>query len=385
MQELDVFRGIAILAVITIHATSSAVVTLEADSGMYWVYVAMNKLGWFAVPSFVFLSALVLTRRYQDGIGGFGQWSAYAKRRLSRVAVPYLVWSVLHNILAWSMGREFTPHRLIWLMVTGKSWAHLYFVALLFQFYAAFPILLTLFIRTGMAGAGPIWWVGAGAVIQAVFYVFQECVGPIYARTSLAPTFALFWFGGMAVGADYDRVVDAIRRNRRPVPVALALAVAGAVYVAVAAAPADVCDPVRVELARNVYAAICCPALIATAVGATRKGGRLALWLQVIGRASFGIYLVHPAILAGWRLVTFTGQPVLYHLGIVGGWVAALVGSLGIVALVRRSRWSWLVGGDRYVSYRQGVARHSLPAHRERMGGGAAPGVHCARRHGDRG
>lgn len=67
---LDLLRGIAILAVVTIHVTSYPVAFLSMDSTVYPLYFILNAASQFAVPAFLFLSSLVLFYRYDGGVQG---------------------------------------------------------------------------------------------------------------------------------------------------------------------------------------------------------------------------------------------------------------------------------------------------------------------------
>lgn len=65
IPQLDVFRAIAIIAVIAIHATSRTLAE-TLDTSLFHPFLFLNKFSQFAVPSFVFLSGFVLFYNYID-------------------------------------------------------------------------------------------------------------------------------------------------------------------------------------------------------------------------------------------------------------------------------------------------------------------------------
>lgn len=64
INELNITRALAILAVLLIHSTSTPVTTLSSDSKLYPFYVFFNIFPKFAVPVFIFLSGFVLFYNY---------------------------------------------------------------------------------------------------------------------------------------------------------------------------------------------------------------------------------------------------------------------------------------------------------------------------------
>ena len=95
----DVLRLIAILMVIGIHCSDPFNVSPEARANPeynFWgsIYGAFLRP---CVPLFVMLTGMLLLPVKQD-IGQF------YKKRLLRVAVPFVVWSLLYNLFPWMTG-----------------------------------------------------------------------------------------------------------------------------------------------------------------------------------------------------------------------------------------------------------------------------------------
>ena len=96
---LDVLRMLAILMVICIHSADPFNVTPEARSNPefnYWgsIYGSLLRP---CVPLFVMITGVLLLPVKMS-------MEAFYKKRLLRIAVPFLVWSVLYNLFPWVTG-----------------------------------------------------------------------------------------------------------------------------------------------------------------------------------------------------------------------------------------------------------------------------------------
>src|SRR5689334_12879602 len=65
LPQLDIYRALAILGVLHVHATSFA--TVDAiDSRFYYIINFLNIFFKYGTPSFIFLSSFVLFYNYAD-------------------------------------------------------------------------------------------------------------------------------------------------------------------------------------------------------------------------------------------------------------------------------------------------------------------------------
>jgi len=96
--EMDIVRSIAILAVVLIHTTADATMSLPKGSISQIIVFAVNEASQFAVPVFIFISGIVLFYRYYDSWDFKAlAWSFYRKR-IGSVLIPYLIWSFFYYI-----------------------------------------------------------------------------------------------------------------------------------------------------------------------------------------------------------------------------------------------------------------------------------------------
>jgi len=105
---VDVLRFIAIIMVIAIHCSDPFNVSPEARSNPdfnYWgaIYGSLLRA---CVPIFVMITGLLLLP-VKMNIGEF------YRKRLLRIAVPFLLWSVLYNLFPWITGVLGLPSTII--------------------------------------------------------------------------------------------------------------------------------------------------------------------------------------------------------------------------------------------------------------------------------
>lgn len=141
ITQINVMRVFAAFCIIAIHVTSGQ---LLKNSFAYFI----NQSGRFASPLFVIIAGMVLTyielKRPSPTIVYF------YKKRFMRVLLPYIAWSLIymlysarHDLYGFQWGHLFTllteafPQHLL----KGSAFVHLYFILIMVQLYALFPLL----------------------------------------------------------------------------------------------------------------------------------------------------------------------------------------------------------------------------------------------------
>lgn len=141
--ELDVLRGLAFLAVVLQHAMGVYVRKADiqiADAAMIGILFNFTK---FAVPSFVFVTGIVLFYNYYERL----DYCKFIRKRTVEIFIPYLLWTGIYEIYYNGV----PPISLIWLkefsknVVLGTESYHLWFIVMIFQFYLMYPVLLASF------------------------------------------------------------------------------------------------------------------------------------------------------------------------------------------------------------------------------------------------
>lgn len=120
INAIQIIRAIAIIAVVIIHTTPSGI-------GQVICRPFLN----FAVATFLFLSGY-LTKAEND------DWKAFYKKRITRVIIPYIIWSILCSLPAvYKKGIE----TLIINLVTANASAVMYYIFVYIQFVLLTPLL----------------------------------------------------------------------------------------------------------------------------------------------------------------------------------------------------------------------------------------------------
>jgi surface polysaccharide O-acyltransferase-like enzyme len=139
-DEIDYLRGFAILAVIAIH-TSACFTQVKNINLVVIINVIVDVFSHFAVPLFIFISGFVLSLKYK---GLFSQKIFYIKRAKS-VLPQYIIFStfyILLNVALSSINHNLKFPSIITIIfwfLTANSYYHLWFFALIIQFYIFYP------------------------------------------------------------------------------------------------------------------------------------------------------------------------------------------------------------------------------------------------------
>lgn len=141
-MEIDLMRGIAILAVIIIHV-SGHFTNIKHINGLMVTMAILDFFAHIGVPLFVFISGFVLT--LSTNKKSFNTKIFY-KKRLLRILPPYLFFSIayilLSSVVLKPIGINLPDIQAVFLkLCTASSFSHLWFIALIVQLYLVFPLL----------------------------------------------------------------------------------------------------------------------------------------------------------------------------------------------------------------------------------------------------
>jgi len=135
-SEIDIIRGIAILAVVIIHSCY-LLMKGDLDTNQILTLSFINNILRFTIPIFLFTSGLLL----KPFIWSKKNILKFYIDKLIRIGIPYIFISFVLWLIGYTEDKS-----LISLLVTGSAAVPLYFVPLLVQMYLLYPILD--FIRT---------------------------------------------------------------------------------------------------------------------------------------------------------------------------------------------------------------------------------------------
>lgn len=352
--DLEYLRGVAIIAVVLIHAVDPAVITGRAGA-LLLPYLALDVLAHVAVPLFVAVSGYVLMARHPPPVAA----GPFVAHRLGLLLPPYLVVSaavLLAGVLAG--GPVPSPLEVLVRLLTGTAAFHLWFVPLAVELALLYPWLAPPVRRAAIRGTVAPWLVlllpcSSAYFLGKALLFLAPLDWAVQAGLLQGLSFAgylVFFVAGMAAGArpqafDALLVRPALPRALALVLVALLLGVA---RFQAAAEP----SPVLLGLAALSFlvepaAYLLGAGLLVRAARDPRiaRHARLLSPLAWLGGASYGIYLVHGG-LVGLVIEALSGAGIamdslLYLPLVVGSLLALSAAVVGVAArLPGGRRWS---------------------------------------------
>ncbi|MGN7764303.1 acyltransferase [Paenibacillus sp. 22594] len=366
IPQLDIFRAVAIFAVIAIHATSRTLAE-TLDTSMFHPFLFINKFSQFAVPSFVFLSGFVLFYNYIDRPLSGKTLGKFYSRRLIYIILPYVVFSLMYFILkmtaghTWSMPLDEMARKLGKYLLTGTAYTHLYYIIIIIQFYILFPLMLWCLQKVRRLAA---WAPIIGLLLQWGFVLLNKYMTNHgywqLSKGSLAITYFSYFLLGAAIAVYYGPLKkwlilsrEGWRSGKGPGWIVLWVlwAAAGIIHVELwfnNYTKKTVINSLWYEGFSNLHALLSCIVLLQLSFLLYGTGKLLLSRMLIsIGACSFGIYLLHPALLFLYRKLPFHGGSLAYTAAIAGGWLVALLGSWLAVALIfRYVKPAWIVFGS---------------------------------------
>lgn len=118
---IQIFRALSIIAVVMIHTTPSG----------EWQVFCRPFIN-FSVATFLFLSGY-LTKIENDN------WFTFYKKRINRVIIPYVIWTILYSLLSIVSGSSILI--IAKNLITTKSAATMYYIFVYIQFVLLTPCL----------------------------------------------------------------------------------------------------------------------------------------------------------------------------------------------------------------------------------------------------
>lgn len=360
----DILKGIGITEVLAHHLLAVSMRKFAvAGSAEWWTYAVLNRFLHFAIPTFLFASALLLARSIASKERP--NWRTYLARRGQRTLWPYVVWSVLYLLFRVYIARIEEDQRTVSLalpivgsatvprvfgdpgevaewLAWGRAYFHLYFMSVLLQFSALFPLLFL----AGLRIRASFGIVLAGAFLaQAAIHFAQH-----QWRFLFGPGSTILWYivpviAGTFAGLHWRDWEENWRRWHRWV---LAVTAVGlAIYLPLSLAVLVGClvfSPVYNAAATAFTSGM---AILLLGLSSRLGDGRAGSLLARIGDFSLPLFLIHPLAmyLAGGPRLTahFNSLPLspIWYSAIVvaAAWIASVAltrGALGTLFFGRR-------------------------------------------------
>jgi surface polysaccharide O-acyltransferase-like enzyme len=328
----DALRVAGALAVVFLHVSGDgAAVIAKHPTATWWFCLTLEALSRWAVPIFVMVSGLLLLDPAKVETPG-----QFYKKRLHRIAIPMLAWSVFYLVWTWFYdGTHFSAGAALYKLVSGGAYFHLWFLVMLIGLYLCTPILrivvrgltkrqlwITTIVILALAMADAVARANADSDFT---FLFKFC-----------PFIGLFFLG---------YCLRDVPRGKNMVWIGAACWLGGAV-IAIASTYLLVyhCATGGWEVDNRLFLLQeeFCPGPLLMSIGVftmiaawyeSRKIPTASKLIQTLSAASLGIYLIHPCILClmytndidyTWH-TAFVGVPLMVTVGFIGATVATLI------------------------------------------------------------
>ncbi|MFC5701274.1 acyltransferase [Cohnella faecalis] len=344
INEINIVRAFAILAVLIIHATAGARSNVPWGSASSPFYITVNQLSTFAVPLFIMITGLVLFYRYYDN-WTWEQALTFYKKRIQYIVLPYLIWSIfyyVYNQAVYNHEVSFDIEALSQQLLWGRAGYHLYFMVIIIQFYAAFPLILTLFRKMRLSARKVI---GAGLLVQTVFYILHYWIGPFAHKAALMPNYFLVFCVGAAIGMSYQRFTELAGHLWWTFAASVAVGFTTVLIGLASRSGAHYWPPVYAVLF-NLYAILVGFSALWIAQKLDARASAASKLANAFGALAFGIYLIHPAVLTLWRQIYNPDpQQSVYHLYNLASLMIIIIVPWAVAKLIKQSKHHWLLFG----------------------------------------
>jgi peptidoglycan/LPS O-acetylase OafA/YrhL len=334
--EFEIFRAFAIIAVVLIHASSRGVTALDPASKSHMIFNFLNKISLFAVPSFIFMSGVVLFYTY------YSRWQVkdivpfYAKR-LKFIVIPYLVVSLLYYLFNQRLyygGINFQLKSFLNMLPWAEAGYHLYFIIIIVQFYLLFPVLLFLVKKYPLVKR---YFTLIGVGLFLLFYTVNTFYYSFPHRTSLCFTYFIYFFLGASIGMNYKAALAAVIRNRVLISLSTFLTGTGLALLYIRMDFGRIGSLYLFDFCFYAYGAFASLFLLWLSYVIDQKSSKLSSIMQNIGAHSFGIYLIHPALLGLYIMkVHIPGGPLIFFLNFIVSFIVAFGGAYIITVLIKK-------------------------------------------------
>lgn len=294
----DVLRALCCLVVVTLHAFIAA----ETQPGLDRSYEMAGLIGYqlslWATPLFAVLSGFVIFHSNRDTAEPVAFW----RRRLAVVAAPFLCWTVIYSLVHPEAGHPGKVALGVLLGLAGQR--HLYFVSMILQFYAVFPLLAAYCRRNSVRRLlAPALVVTLGHL--AFFSYAPAPGGPLGALWSFSDALLPGWLFYLVLGAALAEAPEMLLgfARRRPSAAWGLMAVgATALLAEYLLAPLDPRDHGSRRPVVVAYATLSLPLL--WLISERIASLPVYRWAKTLAAYSFAVYLVHPLALHVVRIST---------------------------------------------------------------------------------
>lgn len=331
MVYLDSLRAVAIIGVLLLHVVAAGWYTQTVESSHWQWLNAIDSLVRFCVPVFFMVSgAIFLDPNRSVHI------RTILRKNIPRIAIPFSIWSLFFTIVvAVESGGKTTLLSNLTNFVLG--YYHLWFLIALAGLYLATPLLRAIVVKREIA-----WYCVILAGIFASFLplvTHAPVIGPVLNAFLGKMQFEIVLGYSMYFVLGY--LLHTSRFTARTMRIMTVAGIAGVIITALGTTAISLHngEPSALlygYLTPNVAVAAVTVFLLIKHFYRESSGRQPSKILEVIGKNSFGIYLIHPFFQLVWQKfgLTVESGPPIFSAPIL--FFAILLPSLGAAILLSR-------------------------------------------------
>ncbi|MDD5328330.1 MAG: acyltransferase [Phycisphaerae bacterium] len=313
--SFDAFRGAAIIAVIAIHASATGFSWRHSTAGEwnFFFLITYRQLLSFAVPAFIFISGYWSSK---EQIRSLRDYKTFLMKRLSRVLVPYFLWSFI--LLGYEAVKTYdvNVYGIVFKLLTGSACQGYFFILMIIQLYIMTPLLM--YVNRKRYGLTLVLVLN----IISLFVLYLSRVYNVIGRVPAALPFyswIIFYEIGLLVGSRGEKISTSQRTRFLILPVLLVSLLVSELEGMILLLRYD---NLNFAVSAIKYSSVFYSVCIIFGFLFLRKN--VKYWpksLVLMGNYSFGIYLIHFPILDRVsdifkRCSIYSFQP-LYQLAVV--------------------------------------------------------------------
>ena len=208
ITEVSVFEFFLCMFVILIHLLSEGANVFPKWSVLSIVFHTVTRLTTFAVPAFIFTSALKLFYKFSERKFSY---FPFLIDRIRKIYLPYIIMVIIYYVVfiyAFHI-YDFNPVSLIEYILDGDLSAQFYFVILIMQFYLLMPLWILMSKNRSRIFNTII--VLISIICSIAFRTIMESSD--YSH-KVFPSYLVFWVLGMYAGVYYNDFIKLLSRHR---------------------------------------------------------------------------------------------------------------------------------------------------------------------------
>lgn len=291
--NFDVFRGISIICVIIIHSlTQSKIDVLPYTDWKLWFGLFLRQFVDFAVPTFFFISGFLLSKHE---IKNLEEYKSFLNRRVLKIGIPYIIWSFISIIVFMLIGDKYTLTDIIFRILTGRAQDAYYFIFVIFIFYLIYPLLYYLNKKLGEIGLLSFALLNLFNIIFLKYILLYYGFYVKFPWYALVPsTWILFFYMGI-----YLRTNNYEKTLKPKIVIVYLFAFISLAF--------SILESYEIYMLTKIFDFASSPVKISSHLYSIsiiiimyifiNKNIRAPAFLISIGKASFGIYLIHMFIM----------------------------------------------------------------------------------------